>query len=78
MERTMRYQIYGDYGYINETLLYETDRLSEAQHWFDGYTADETLGGYDIVELSRFSTVDGEFISIQRTEAAEEFLFDEF
>jgi len=30
------------------------------------------------VELSRFSTVDGEFISIQRAEAAEEFLFDEF
>ena len=55
------YQIFGDYGYISETLLEEFDSLDEAIRWVDGYTEDGDLGGYDRIEVCTFAD-DGELI----------------
>ena len=73
----MRYKVYGDYGYVTETLLYQSNDQSAAQRWFDGYTDDGDLGGYDIVELAWFSA-NGEYVVHDRAEAQEEMLYDEF
>lgn len=48
-----RFQIYGDYGLASQQLLEDFALLSDAKHWFDGYTRRD-LGGYISVEVVSF------------------------
>jgi len=55
------YKIYGDYGFVTETLLAEFELLSEAIRWAEAYTKDD-LGGYDRIEVARHAA-DGEYVT---------------
>ena len=54
-------KVYGDYGYTSECLLYETDSISAATRWVEGYIDDGDFGGYNIIEVAEFAA-DGEYI----------------
>jgi hypothetical protein len=60
----MKYQVFGDYGYTSECLLWEGDSEGEAVRWADGYTRHGDLGGYGLIEVARFAD-DGEFVCIK-------------
>lgn len=73
-----KYKVYGDYGYVSENLLHESDSLNDARRWVDRYTATGDFGGYNMIEVAWFSE-SGEYMVEYRVDApAEEFLHDEF
>ena len=57
-----KYQVYGDYGYGNETLLGNFDDLEDAIKWATT-NYDESMTEYRIVEVARFAE-DGEYICV--------------
>ena len=75
-------KVYGDYGYVSECLLHETNSISDATRWAEGYIDDGDLGGYIIIEVAEFAT-DGEYIVHRRWDndsvdlEDEGYLFDE-
>jgi len=70
-EDTMQYYVFGDYGFEDQTLLYETTLYSEAKDFFEGYTRDPyDLGGHDSIEMGYFLD-DGEWIDVLRMEEAD-------
>ena len=75
-------KVYGDYGYTSECLLYETDSISAATQWAEGYIDRGDFGGYNMIEVAEFAD-DGEYIVHRLWEQdlfdAEDdvFLFDE-
>lgn len=72
-----KYKVYGDYGYVSENLLHESDSLNDARRWVDRYTAAGDFGGYNMIEVAWFSD-SGEYMVEYRVDApAEEFLYDE-
>ena len=54
------YKIYGDYGYVSETLLAEFDNLDQAKSWCEDYLQDGDFGGYNLIEIATFSA-NGEY-----------------
>lgn len=56
----MKYQVYGDYGYVSQNLLEEFDSVTEAIRWAESYCSDD-LGGYSVVEVAWFAA-DGEYM----------------
>ena len=60
----MKYKIFGDYGYISETLLTEFDTLQAAVDWLLTYEAETfgSLGGFHVVEIATF-TDSGEYVT---------------
>lgn len=69
----MMFKVYGDYGYVSETLLFETASLSEAVQWAKNYTRFD-MGGFNVVEVARFLD-DGEYTTewVISYDEAEEF-----
>ena len=56
-----KYQVYGDYGYENETLLGNFDDKLEAVAWaVENY--EDNLGDYRIVDVAFFDN--GEYIPV--------------
>lgn len=64
----MKFKIYGDYGYVSETLLEEFDTQSEAEDWVERYCGDGDFGGYSVIEIASFAE-DGEYIIHRRFDA---------
>jgi len=64
------YKIYGDYGYIAETLLEECNTISEAIRWAEDYVEGGDFGGYNIIEIGRFAEND-EYCVERRWDAGE-------
>ena len=62
------YKIYGDYGYIAETLLEQFNDFGDAVHWVEGYIQDGDFGGYDVIEIATFAD-DGEYVVERRWDA---------
>lgn len=56
------YKIYGDYGYVTETLLHETPDLAEGKRWATKYAGCEDAGGFDVIEVAYFAE-DGTYIT---------------
>lgn len=50
----LKYKVYGDYGYLSETLLNEFASLHEAIVWAEMYCSDGDFGGYDRIEVLWF------------------------
>lgn len=63
------YRIYGDYGYISETLLEQFDSYAEAVQWTDRYTQSGDFGGYSIIEIATFA---GDEYTVERRYDADE------
>ena len=49
------YGVFGDYGYVSECLLFETDSVNEAIGWAERYTKFGDFGGYSVIEVARFA-----------------------
>jgi len=64
------YKIYGDYGYIAETLLEEFNDFGDAVHWVEGYISDGDFGGYNVVEIATFAD-NNEYVTERRWDAGE-------
>lgn len=62
------FKIYGDYGYIGETLLEEFDTQSEAEDWVERYCGDGDFGGHWVIEIATFAE-DGEYCVHRRFDA---------
>ena len=58
----MQYQVYGNYGYLGENLLFESNSLDHAIRWATRYVRWGDFGGYSLIDVANF-TEDGEFIS---------------
>lgn len=56
-----KYEIYGNYGLVDEYLLNDFTDFNEAIRWFESYTKMD-LGGYITVELGWFNEF-GEWIT---------------
>jgi len=61
------FKVYGDYGYITETLLEEFDDFDSAVRWVEGYTKGGDFGGHMIIEVAQFA--DDEFVPLMRWDA---------
>ena len=73
----MRYPVYGDYGYVNETVLFESDSRDDSVRWAKNYCRRD-MGGYNIIEVAYFAAND-EYVPVWRTEAdTDELVYDEF
>jgi hypothetical protein len=74
------YYVYGDYGYSSENCLAEFDTLAQAKLWFDKYTRNGDLGGYDVLEVASFAD-DGEYLVHERRDSEmygeDDFYYDE-
>ena len=57
----MKYTVYLNYGYDDETVLYESDNLEQAIAWADDHT-DSEIGPGDMMEVAWFNS-DDEFVS---------------
>lgn len=68
------YYVYGDYGYVSECELYETNSLQEARTFARRYTRWGDFGGYNVIEVAWFAD-DGEYVTELRIEADD---IDEF
>ena len=55
------FDVYGDYGYVNEDLLRQFDNLEDARRYVDNIAADGDLRGFDRIEVVSF-TADGEVV----------------
>lgn len=66
----MKYQVYGNYGYLGECLLFESNSLNRAIAWATGYVRQGDFGGYSVIDVASF-TKDGEFVT-HWTKAEEE------
>jgi hypothetical protein len=64
------YFVYGDYGYVSECELYQTNNLAEAKAWATNYTRWGDMGGYNCIEVAWFAE-DGEYMTEMRIEADE-------
>lgn len=75
-----KYKVYGDYGYVSECLLHETDVRSEAIAWADRYVRGGDFGGYNIIEVAYFDNEEYVTIQLYRQEdyadAEDDFLVD--
>lgn len=49
-----KFKVYGDYGYVSECELFESDSQNEAVRWATQYTKDGDFGGYNIIEVAFF------------------------
>ena len=65
------YKVFGDYGYVSENELFETNNLQEALNFARSYTRWGDMGGYNVIEVAWF-TEDGEYVEELRIEAEEE------
>lgn len=70
------YKIYGDYGYVSETLLEQFNDFGDAVHWCENYCADGDTGGYAMIEIATHAE-DGEYVVERRWDAEERFFDDE-
>lgn len=58
--------VYGDYGYVNETLLAEGfHSIDEAVHWVQDYHQQHGMNGANVIEVATFAD-DGEYITYWR------------
>jgi len=57
----MHYTVYGDYGYISETVLFVSTSRNEAVRWAERYVRHGDTGGYGVIEVASFAT-DGEYL----------------
>lgn len=57
-----KFKVYGDYGYVSECLLYDTDSRSEALRWAERYVSGGDLGGYNVIEVAWFAD-SGEYMT---------------
>lgn len=64
------FKIYGDYGYVSETLLEELNSFNEAKDWVEKYIADGDFGGYNIIEIAQFHE-SGEYLVEKRYDATD-------
>jgi len=73
----MDYNVYGDYGYVTEQVLFESNSRNEAIRWAKNYTRRD-LGGYAVIEVASFAKC-GEYITHWAIQAEEEegILYDE-
>jgi hypothetical protein len=82
-----KFKIYGDYGYVNQTLLNEFDSLKQALEWAEDYANSGDLDGFTVIEVACFAE-DGEYL-VERAYRAEDwedetvssdegYLWDEF
>ena len=58
----MRYTVYGDYGYVDETVLFESNSRDEAVRWAERYVRRGDTGGYGVIEVASFAE-DGEYLT---------------
>jgi len=75
-ELELDYGVFGDYGYITETLLFETNSVNEAINWAERYTQWGDFGGAAVIEVGWFAA-DGTYETAWRKHNEEEMLFDE-
>lgn len=74
-----KYRVWGDYGYVSETLLEEFQTAEEGIRWVNGYVASGDFGGYNIIEVAYIDARTGEYCVVHRVDApSEEMLYDEF
>lgn len=57
------YTVYGDYGYITETALFESQKEQEAIEWLKNYVRDGDTGGYEVLEVA-YHAPDGEYMTV--------------
>jgi hypothetical protein len=69
------YGVFGDYGYVTEELLFESNSVNEAIEFAEGYTSDG-MGGYSVIEVAFFAA-DGTYETTWSMED-EGYLYDEF
>ena len=77
---TKDYGVFGDYKYAHETLLFETNSVSSAIDWAQGYTSQGDTGGYNAVEVvSMVNEQTGEVVWLFEAEIEEDegVLYDE-
>ena len=65
------YKVYGDYGYVNETLLESFQSLDEAVRWMNSYVEDNSMGGYNLIEVAWFNK-NNEYCVEARVDAEQE------
>jgi len=63
------FKIYGDYGYIAETLLEEFDNFDSAVRWVDGYISNGDFGGHMLIEVIEFDDNDKPYVTLMRWDA---------
>ncbi len=70
------YGVYGDYGYVTENLLFESNSVNEAIAWAENYTRFGDMGGYSVIEVAWFAK-DGTYETTWTRNAEDENLYDE-
>ena len=70
------YGVFGDYGYVTENLLFETDSVNEAIAWAEHYTRWGDFGGYSVIEVAWFAK-DGTYETAWTKHNENEQLYDE-
>jgi hypothetical protein len=58
-----QFKIYGDYGYVSETLLEEFDSERDAVRWAQDYVDGGDFGGYVRIEVAYFAP-NGEYVTV--------------
>ena len=48
------YGVFADYGYVTETILFETDSVNQAINWAERYTQFGDFGGWAVIEVGWF------------------------
>lgn len=57
------YTVWGDYGYVDETVLFTSTSEKEAIQWAKNYVRDGDMGGYDVIDVA-YHAADNEFITV--------------
>lgn len=70
------YGVFGDYGYVSECLLFETDSVNEAIGWAESYTRHGDFGGYSVIEVGWFAK-DGTYETAWTKHNEAEMIWDE-
>lgn len=66
----MKFQIFGDYATVDETVLEQFNSLDEAIRWVHGFVRGGNFGGYDNIQVIRFAEDDEaitEYIVVDHT-----------
>jgi hypothetical protein len=75
VELVKDYGVFGDYGYVTENLLFETNSVNAAIEWAERYTRND-MGGYSVVEVGWFAKA-GTYETAWTKHAEEDYLYDE-
>ena len=58
----MIYSVFGDYGAVSENILFQSEYLSDAIDFVNGYIRWNDMGGYKVIEVISLDEMGVEFV----------------